>query len=156
MSLPHISNVAVALIHMNYPLIGEKRTISDSEGMCLRSVLCMFVCLGCLTIPLHLSRSLFLVWLRACENNAHSCCSSHRHHYVSSPWEGLISVLLPLSFTLIVLKQGHALIHPHSNVFLSHPVSVTPRFASVVFSTRFWLLTVKCVAHRRILNSRIR
>ncbi len=40
--MPHISNVAAALIHINDPLISENRTVSDTVGMCLRSVLCTF------------------------------------------------------------------------------------------------------------------
>lgn len=116
---PTFQNVAVALIHMNYPLMGEKRTISDSEGMSL----CMFVCLGCLTIPLHLSFLCVIVCVW--ENNAHSCCSS------SSPWEGFWFLSCRpslLHFTLVVLKRGDdAPIHPHSRRF---PVSVTLRSAS--------------------------
>lgn len=61
MSLPHISNVAVALIHINFPLIGEKRTIR--EVMCLRSGLC----LGSLTIPLHPSVSAICEYECVCE-----------------------------------------------------------------------------------------
>lgn len=35
MSLPHISNVAAALIHISYPLISEKHNIGDTVGMSL-------------------------------------------------------------------------------------------------------------------------
>lgn len=64
MSLPHISNVAAALIHINDPLISEKLTISYPVGMCQR----FSVRLGCLTIPLHL----VCVCLCVCESM--QCC----------------------------------------------------------------------------------
>lgn len=119
---PTFQNVAVALIPMNYPLIGEKRTISDSEGMCL----CMFGCLGCLTIPLHLSLSLSCVWLCVCERIMPTHAVLHHHHEKVSGF----CPAAPLSPSLHSrsLKARRWRSDPsHSRRF---PVSVTLRSAS--------------------------
>lgn len=143
MSLPHISNVAVALIHINYPLIGEKRTIR--EVTCLRSGLCVWAAWQ----SLYTSLSLRYASMSVCAREQRPLVM-----FVTPPWVGLLPV--PFFFAAhSVLKESDALIHPH--YCSCPPMSVTLRAACfwcflLVFDS--WLSSVWLTDN--ILNTRIR
>lgn len=119
--------------------------------MWLRSVFCTFGLPDNPFTSLSLSLSLLRVCLHVCVSGggcAHSCYCSHRHHCVSSPWEGFCPTA-PLSFNFphsLIGKRRSDPSTPGHSLPLHILLSVTFTSAYLVFSTSFffdsWLSSV--------------